>query len=107
MLTVKELVLSGGTLFEPLGAVGAVEDDDPQAEAIRALRAAKPTQPTRPKRPYLPWPCEREARPPLPLLPSRITHAPFARRHPNKRTLHVCLVDTKDRKSSRQQRVLR
>jgi hypothetical protein len=86
MLTVKELVLSGGTLFEPLGAVGAVDEvDDPQAAAIRLTPAANPTQPTRPKRPYLPWPCEREARPPLPLLPRRITHAPFTRRHPNKR----------------------
>jgi hypothetical protein len=77
MLTVKELMLSpDGTLFEPLGA-DAVDDvdDDPQPAAIRPATAAKPTQPTPPKRP-------------LPLLPRRITHAPFARRHPNKRTLH-------------------
>jgi len=73
MLTVKELMLSpDGTVFEPLGAVDGEDDvdDDPQPAAIRPATAAKPTQPTRPKRP-------------LPLLPSRITHAPFARRHPN------------------------
>src|SRR6266516_4781196 len=84
MLTVKELLLSpDGIVFEPLGAVDDEDDvdDDPQAAAIRPTTAAKPTQPTRPKRPYLPWPCERECRPPLPLLPNRITHAPFARRH--------------------------
>ena len=79
MLTVKELMLSpDGTVFEPLGAVDDEDDvdDDPQPATIRPATAAKPTQPTRPKRP-------------LPLLPSRITHAPFARRHPKKRTLHV------------------
>jgi hypothetical protein len=54
MLTVKELVLSGGTVFEPAGAAGGADvDDDPQAEAMRPATAAKPTQPTRPKRPYL------------------------------------------------------
>jgi len=79
MSTVKELVLSpAGILFEPPLDVVVDEDDDPQAAAIRPLTAAKPTQPTRPKRPYLPWPC----RPPLPLLPGRITDAPFTRRHP-------------------------
>src|SRR5690349_15379590 len=88
MLTVRELMLSSdGIVFEPLAAVDDV-DDDPQPAAIRPATAAKPTPPTRPKRP-------------LPLLSSRITHAPFARRHPNKRILHdvqpVCLVKTKDR----------
>jgi len=81
MFTVKELMLTFGIVLEPLGAVE--EDDDPQPAATRPATAAKPTQPTRPKRPCLPWPCERERRPPLPLLPSRIIHAPFAWRHPN------------------------
>src|SRR5258708_16329961 len=77
MFTPKELMLSpAGILFEPAAAGVDVVDDDPQAAATRPAAAAKPTQPTRPKRPYLPWPCEREGRPPLPLLPSRITDAP-------------------------------
>src|SRR6516225_6099950 len=73
--TVKELMVTCGIALEPLGAVDV--DDDEQPAAIRLATAAKPTQPTRPKRPSLPWPCEREGRPPLPLLPRRITHAPF------------------------------
>src|SRR5438270_708992 len=100
MLTVKELMLSpDGTVFEPLGAVGDEDvDDDPQPAAIRPATAAKPTQPTRPKRP-------------LPLLPSRITHAPFARRHPNKADIARRIARASRRyqgpKSFRQQRVLR
>src|SRR5215472_3156159 len=83
-LTVKELMVTCGIVFEPLAAA-VVDDDDEQPAAIRLATAAKPTQP---RRPYLPWPCEREGRPPLPLSPSCITHAPFTRRHPSKRTLH-------------------
>jgi len=87
MFTVKELMLTFGIVFEPLAAGVDEEDDDPQPAAIRLATAARPTQPARRERRNVPPPCERERRPPLPLLPSRIIHAPFARRQPNKRTL--------------------
>jgi hypothetical protein len=99
MLTLKELMLTFGIVFEPLGADDEDDgDDDPQPAAIRPTAVAKPTQPTRPKRP-------------LPLLPSRITHAPFARRHPNKADIARRIARVSRRyqgpKSFRQQRVLR
>src|SRR5215470_6145747 len=76
--TVKELMLSpAGILFEPPEVV-VDEPDDPQPAAIKPATAARLTQPTRPKRPSVPWPCERECRPPSPLLSSRISHTPFA-----------------------------
>src|SRR6516162_5515928 len=110
-LTVKELMLTCGIVFEPLAAAGVVVDDDEQPAAIKLATAAKPTQPTRPKRPSLPWPCEREGRPPIPLLPSRITNAPFERRHPNKADIARRIAPVSRRyqgpKSSRQQRILR
>src|SRR6266480_3708171 len=109
MFTVKELMLTFGIVLEPLGAVDV--DDDPQPAAIRPATAAKPTQPTRPMRPSLPWTCEREGRPPIPLLPSRITHAPFERRHPNKADIARRIAPVSRRyqgpKSSRRQRDLR
>jgi hypothetical protein len=64
MLTVKELMLTFGIVFEPLGADD--EDDDPQPAAIRATTAARPTQPTR-----------RERQPPSLLLP--IPYTSFTR----------------------------
>jgi hypothetical protein len=68
MLTVKELVLTDGTVLEPLGAVVAdVVDDDEQPAAARPMTAAT-TKPTRRQR--------RNA--PLLLLPSLIPHTPFA-----------------------------
>src|SRR5215467_13815092 len=85
MFTVKELMLTFGIVLEPLGAVD--EDDDEQPAAIRLAAAARPTHPTVRERRNVPPPSGRERRPPLPLLPSRITHAPFTRRQPNKRTL--------------------
>jgi hypothetical protein len=68
MLTVKELMLTFGIVFEPLGAVD-VEDDDPQPAAIRLATAARPTQPARRERRNVPPPCGRERRPPSLLLP--------------------------------------
>jgi hypothetical protein len=87
MLTLKELMLTFGIVFEPLAA-GVDEDDDPQPAAIRLATAARLTQPTRRTRRDVPPTCEREGRPPSLLLPSPIPHTPFTRRHPNKRTLH-------------------
>src|SRR5690242_1706084 len=75
MCTVKELMLTFGTVFEPLGAVD--EDDDEQPAATRPATAARPTQPARGKRRRVPPPCEREGRPPSLLLPSPIPHTPF------------------------------
>jgi hypothetical protein len=66
MLTVKELMLTFGIVFDPLGADD--EDDDPQPAAIRATTAARPTQPTRRERRNVPPPGERERRPPSLLL---------------------------------------
>jgi hypothetical protein len=70
MLALKELMLSDGTVFEPLGADD--EFDDEQAAATRLTTAAKPTQPTRRERRKVPWPCERERRPSPLLLLNRI-----------------------------------
>jgi hypothetical protein len=67
MFTVKELMLTFGIVFEPLGADD--EDDDPQPAAIRLATAARPTQPTRRERRNVPPPCERKRRPPSLLLP--------------------------------------
>jgi len=72
MLTVKELMLTGGTVVEPLaepdGDVepdeGDEDDEDEQPAAIMARAAARATQPSRGKRRNLPSPCEREPRPP-------------------------------------------
>src|SRR5262245_63964768 len=75
MFTVKELMLTLGIVFEPLGADD--EDDDPQPAAIRLATAARPTQPTRRERRNVP-PCERERRPPSLLLP--IPYTSFTRR---------------------------
>src|SRR5215467_6026933 len=62
MFTVKELMLTLGIVFEPLGADDE-DPDDPQPAAIRLATAARPTQPTRRERRNVP-PCERERRPP-------------------------------------------
>jgi hypothetical protein len=80
MLTVKELMLTDGTVVEPLAAgdeadeVGGADvlDEDEQPAAIRPRAAARATQPSRGKRRNLPSPCERESRPPSLLLPSII-----------------------------------
>jgi hypothetical protein len=70
MLTVKELMLTGGTVVEPPvaepDAAGGVDvlDEDEQPAAIKARAAARATQPSRGKRRNLPSPCEREPRPP-------------------------------------------
>src|SRR5215471_15553682 len=66
MLTVKELMLTFGIVFEPLGAVD--EDDDEQPAAIRPATTTRPTQPTRRERRNVPPPCEPERRPPSLLL---------------------------------------
>jgi hypothetical protein len=51
MFTVKELMLTGGIVLEPLGVDDEDEDpDDPQPAAIRPTTAARPTQPTRRER---------------------------------------------------------
>jgi hypothetical protein len=69
MLTLKELMLTFGIVFEPLGVDDEDEDpDDPQPAAIRPATTAKPTQPTPRERRNVP-PCERERRPPSLLLP--------------------------------------
>jgi hypothetical protein len=86
MLTVKESMLTAGTVVEPLvagdeadeDAAGAELDEDEQPAAIMARAAARATQPSRGKRRNLPSPCEREPRPPSLLLPSVIPHLPFA-----------------------------
>jgi len=83
MLTVKESMLTAGTVAEALAAgdeAGAADeldelDDDEQPAAIRARAAARATQPSRGKRRNLPSPCERESRPPPLLLPSIIPYA--------------------------------
>jgi hypothetical protein len=79
MLTVKESMLTAGTVAaalaagEDAAAGGAdVLDEDEQPAAIRARAAARATQPSRGKRRNLPSPCERESRPPSLLLPSII-----------------------------------
>src|SRR6516225_3973710 len=87
MLTVKELMLTDGTVVEPLADAEADEDDVAagadeleeldeleQPAAIRARVAARATQPSRGKRRNLPSPCGREPRPPSLLLPSVIPH---------------------------------
>jgi hypothetical protein len=83
MLTVKELMLTDGTVVEALAvadaddeAAGADEldelDEDEQPAAVTARAAARATQPSRGKRRNLPSPCERESRPPPLLLPNVI-----------------------------------
>jgi hypothetical protein len=84
MLTVKELMLTGGTVAEPLVDAEAdaepeeldeldeLEDEQPAASRARAAAAA--TQPTLGKRRNLPSPCVREYRPPSLLLLTRIPH---------------------------------
>jgi hypothetical protein len=85
MLTVKESMLTDGTVAEPLAvgdeagedAAGAELDELDELEqpaAIRARVAARATQPSRGKRRNLPSPCGRELRPPSLLLPSVIPH---------------------------------
>jgi len=95
MLTVKESMLTAGTVAEALAdgepdeAAGADEldelDEDEQPAAIRARAAARATQPSRGKRRNLPSPCERESRPPPLLLPSIIPYA-LSLNAPNKST---------------------
>jgi hypothetical protein len=88
MSTLNELMLSPeGTVPEPLagadvvaaddaGAVDAgavvVDDDEEQPAATMATTAAAATQPTLCSDLTLPWPCERECHPPVPLLRRRI-----------------------------------
>jgi hypothetical protein len=84
MLTVKELMPTGGTVAEPVAdpeAEGLVEldeldedDEDEQPAATRARAAARATQPTLGKRRNVPSPCVREYRPPSLLLLTRIPH---------------------------------
>jgi hypothetical protein len=82
MLTVKESMVTDGTVVEPPvaddEAVGADEldelDEDEQPAATRARPAARATQPSLGKRRNLPSPCERESRPPSLLLPSIIPY---------------------------------
>src|SRR5215475_15728825 len=64
MFTVKELMLTGGIVLEPLGADDEEDPDDPQPAAIRPTTAARPTQPTRRERRNVPPPCQRKCRPP-------------------------------------------
>src|SRR6516164_1771525 len=96
MLTVKELMLTDGTVVEPLADAEAVDeagaaveldelDEDEQPAAIRPRAAARATQPSRGKRRNLPPPCERESRPPSLLLPSIIPYA-LSLNAPNKST---------------------
>src|SRR6516225_3135195 len=95
MLTVKESMLTAGTVAEALAdgepdeAAGADEldelDEDEQPAAIRARAAARATQPSRGKRRNMPSPCERESRPPPLLLPSIIPYA-LSLNAPNKST---------------------
>ena len=88
MSTVKELMLTAGTVAEPLVAgldeVGAlaevaeaagvddagagVDEDDEQPAATMAVIAATATQPNLGRDFNVPWPCERECHPPSPLL---------------------------------------
>jgi len=84
MLTVKELMLTGGTVAEAAEDEAEAEeldeldedelDEDEQPAAIRARAAARATQPTLGKRRNVPSPCVREDRPPLLLLLTRIPH---------------------------------
>jgi hypothetical protein len=85
MLTVKELMLTAGTVAElvddadadaeELDEVDEDElDEDEQPAAIRARAAATATQPSLGKRRNVPSPCVREDRPPLLLLLTRIPH---------------------------------
>jgi hypothetical protein len=83
MLTVKELMLTGGTVAEAAEDEAEAEElaeldeldelDELQAAAVRA-RSPRPTQPSRRKRRNVPSPCVREDRPPLLLLLTRIPH---------------------------------
>jgi hypothetical protein len=88
MLTVKESMLTDGTVAEPAAGdeaaaedAGADEvdelDEDEQPAAVRARAAATATQAARGKRRNLPSPCEREPRPPSLLSPSVIPPYPF------------------------------
>jgi hypothetical protein len=78
MFTVKELMLTGGIVLEPLGVDDDDEDpDDPQPAAIRPTTAARLTQPTRRERRNVPPPCARKCRPPSLLLPIPYTSFTF------------------------------
>jgi len=86
MLTVKELMLTDGTVAEPVADAEADEEDvvdeldeDEQPAPTRARAAARATQPSRGKRRNVPSPCERESRPPLLLSPSVISPIPLSR----------------------------
>jgi hypothetical protein len=81
MLTVKELMLTDGTVVEPpvaddeaddAGADGDEDDEDEQPAAVRARAAARASQPSRGRRRNVPSPREREPRPPSFLSPSVI-----------------------------------
>src|SRR5215472_9765805 len=92
MLTVKESMLTFGTVAEPVAdgdeaAAGGVVvlDEDEQPAAISPRAAARATQPSRGKRRNVPSPCERESRPPSPLLPSIIPYN-LSLNAPNKTT---------------------
>jgi hypothetical protein len=94
MLTVKESMLTDGTVVEPpdvgdeadaAGGADVVLDEDEQPAAIRPRAAARATQPSRGKRRNLPSPCERESRPPSLLLPSIIPYN-LSLNAPNKTT---------------------
>jgi hypothetical protein len=92
MSVVKELTPSpDGTVAEPpaaaLDEVPALDEDagadavddeeeDEQPAATVTAAAATATQPNRGRDLKGPWPCEREGRPPRPLLPSSIPY-PF------------------------------
>jgi hypothetical protein len=84
MFTVKELMLTAGTVAELVADADGDEvdvvvelDEDEQPAPIRARAAARATQPSRGKRRSLPSPCEREPRPPSLLSPSVIALYPF------------------------------
>ena len=78
MSTVKELMLTDGTVTEPDDDAGAedepaLDEDDEEAEdeqpaATMAVIAATATQPNLGSDLNVPWPCERECHPPSPLL---------------------------------------
>jgi hypothetical protein len=83
MLTVKELMLTAGTVAEAAADEAGAEDagaeeldelEDEQPAAVRARAAATATQVSRGKRRNLPPPCERESQPPSLLLLTRIPH---------------------------------
>jgi len=83
MLTVKELMLTGGTVAEPVADPEAEDeeldeldelDEDEQPAATRARAAARASQPTLGKRRNVPSRCVREYRPPSLLLLTRIPH---------------------------------